>query len=381
MDRDLRKRLFDEIKGYIEANSTRLAEREVAHRASTYYDPAYLARERALFLRQPLVVGHQSSLAAPGDFIAHADSGVPILVVRQADGGLKAFLNVCRHRGARVCTASAGNQARFSCPYHGWTYRNDGELLAAPKPGFPNLDVAAHGLVELPVEERHGLIWAVMTPGAPIDVAAHLGAVDAELSAYPLAGFVLERQELFEEAINWKFVLDGFLEVYHFPTLHQKSIAPYFHGKYSPFDSLGRHSRLVGVRKSFDHVREAELYEAELLQHIAVNYQIFPNSIFVWQGDHFELWSVYPGRAPGQCTVRIQSLVPPEMAGERWKNRWDRNWKVLVDTVQTEDWAISRDVQAALPYVGGGHVLFGRNEPGLQHFHHALDEALNELGL
>ncbi len=380
MHPDLQKQLFTEINGYIDENSTRLAEREMSHLASTYYDPAYLAKEHALIRTQPLIVGHASRLRAPNDFLQHDDSGVPILVVRQEDGSLKAFLNVCHHRGARVCTADTGNTKHFTCPYHGWVYRSNGSLLAAPKPGFPNVHPADRGLFEIPVEERHGLVWVILTPGAKLDVKAHLGPLDDELSAYAMGGMELERDTVRREPLNWKFPLDGFLEVYHIPKLHPTSIAPWIHGKYSPFDVIGRHSRLLGVRKSFEKVRAQPFEETEFLKHVAVNYQIFPNTIAVWQGDHFELWTSYPGATPGTCVVRIQSIVSKEMMADSFKKRWDRNWDILLSTVAAEDWTISQDIQKSLPFVQDGRVLFGRNEPGLQHFHQVLDQALNEQG-
>jgi hypothetical protein len=73
--------------------------------------------------------------------------------------------------------------------------------------------------------------------------------------------------------------------------------------------------------------------------------------------------------------VRVQSLVTRAMAGEAYRERWERNWKVLIDTVVVEDWPMSEEVQRALPFAADGQVVFGRNEPGLQHFHRVLDEA------
>jgi Ring hydroxylating alpha subunit (catalytic domain) len=213
-------------------------------------------------------------------------------------------------------------------------------------------------------------------PGARIDVAAHLGA---ELATYGIENFVVEREVVRQEAINWKFVIDGFLEVYHFPTLHANSIAPYFHGKYSPFDAFGRNGRLVGVRASFAKIIDLPFDEMEFMPHIAVNYQIFPNTVLVWQGDHFEVWISSPGQAPNNSSVCIQSLTTAEMSGKTHTARWDRNWKVLIDTVVTEDWAISMAVQNSPPFVANDRIVFGRNEPGLQHFHQQLEDAVAAL--
>src|SRR5262249_6443450 len=158
------KRVFEEIRGYMAAGSTRLAASDMHHPAAAYYDPAHFAREQAVLRGEPLVVGHSAALAQPGDCLAPDDAGVPIVLIRQANGGLKAFLNVCRHRGARPCPLGASNRPMMVCPYHAWTYALDGRLTSAPAEAFPSVDLSGHGLVGLPAEERHGLIWVVPTP-------------------------------------------------------------------------------------------------------------------------------------------------------------------------------------------------------------------------
>lgn len=372
MDRETRLRVLETLNGYYETGGDTLADSDMHFPASSYNDPDWLARERAVLRRHPVIIGHASTLTEPGDFLTDDSIGPPILVVRQADGGLKAFLNICRHRGSHLCAEERGNQKLFVCPYHAWSYKADGSLLSAPKAAFPSVDKTNSSLVELPVEERHGFIWVVATPGAPIDVAAHLGAYDAEFFAYGLGDYIVERETRMTEEINWKYVLDGFLEVYHIPKLHSGSIAPYIYGKYCYFETDQLNSRLIVPRKSFDEERLKPAADIEVMPHIAANYQIFPNTILVWQGDHFESWTAFPTDRPGHCTIRIRSLTTREMAGEAYQRRWDRNWKVLINTVVSEDWAISKTVQSNIPYLTNDRMIFGRNEPGLQHFHAML---------
>jgi len=371
------KQLFNEINSYYRSNATKLAPQETRQRASIYFDPARHAQERALLRRLPQIVAHASSVPKPGDFIALDHVGAPILIARQRNGTLKAFLNICTHRGAKVCNEPCGNKAAFSCPYHAWTFRNDGQLLAAPREAFPKLDVAGTGLSELPVEERHGLIWVIATPGLTIDVKNFLGPLDAELASYGIGDYTPVRAETLTPALNWKFVLDGFLEVYHFPRLHANSIAPWFYGKYSTFDTLGVHGRLVGVRKSFDAIAGKPFENIEFLPNVAVNYQLFPNTICVWQGDHFEIWTSYPGQTPGSCIAQVLMLAPHTMATSEHRPRWDRNWNIIEQTVIGEDWAISENVQSTLPFIPNDEVIFGANEPGLQHFHQTIEAAVH----
>lgn len=381
MDRSLQEPLFKEITGYMSGSGerTRLAEHELRRSPRTYASREVHEAERRMILTKPLIVGHGSSLRDAGDFLTNTDCGVPILVVRQKHGNLRAFVNACRHRAARVCSAERGTAKVFSCPYHGWTYNQDGSLRRVPRDGFPNLDVDGLGLTELACEERHGLIWVVPTPGIGINVADHLGAIDDELGQYPLDDYVLERDAVLQEELNWKFVIDGFLEIYHIPFLHKHSIAGYFHGHSSPFDGFGRHGRLVGVKKSFDALLDTPFEEIDdLLRHVAVNYLIFPNAVIVWQQDHFEVWTSTPGATPRDCTVRIMSLVTPEMTSDEHRAQWDRNWQILLDTVKGEDWAISSQIQDTLPYLPDDSIILGRNEPGMQHFHTSVSAEVGQ---
>lgn len=380
MDRSLQEPLFKEIVGYMsrDGDRTRLADQELFHPSTAYTRTDVHDAERRMVLTSPVIVGHASALSRAGDFVSHRDCGVPVLAVRQKDGGVKAFVNSCRHRGPTVCSGERGSAEVFSCPYHGWTYGQDGSLLRVPRDGFPNIDTAGLGLIELPCEVRHGLIWVVPTPGRGIDVAKHLGPLDDELSQYPLDDYVLERDQLIGEDLNWKFILDGFLEIYHIPVLHKNSISRWFYGYNSPFDSIGRHSRLVGVKKSFQKIKDETFDDVEgILDHVAVNYQIFPNTILVWQQDHFEVWTAFPGATPRDCKVRIMSLAKPDMIGAEYEKRWDANWKILIDTVRGEDWAVCHEIQDALPFLEDEKLVFGRNEPGMQHFHSAVTAELD----
>ncbi len=374
-------RVVAEIRSFFDRDTTRLFDAEFMHPASTYADAAWAKREKSMLRDHPVILGHSSQLPEPGDYRTDDTAGVPVLLSRQADGSLKAFLNICRHRGARLCLEPAGRKKLFVCPYHAWSFKNDGSLMQTPRPeGFENLDKARFGLQELPCEERHGLIWVVLNPHGSIDVAAHLAELDTELAAYGIGDMVMERDEILTYDMNWKFVVDGFLEVYHFAKLHQNSIAPYFYGWHSPFDRFGLNGRMIGVRKSFDGIREKDtsgMGNFDILKTLAVNYVLFPNTVLVWQGDHFESWTAYPGSTPDTCTVRVQSITRREDAVAEQKAKWDKNWKILISTVVAEDWAVSKTIQECAPDMPEDTIVFGRNEPGLHHFHGMLKSEID----
>jgi nitrite reductase/ring-hydroxylating ferredoxin subunit len=374
MDIGLQRQLFDELTAHVRDKTTSLAEGEMPYPAGAYYDPAQLVREKRLFHRFPLIVGHSDEIREAGQYFAGTILGVPFLIVRQKDLTVRAFRNVCNHRGAPVCPEGKGRAGQFVCPYHAWTYSLDGSLRGAPRNAFPGLDRAEARLPELAVLERHGLLWLRLDGGA-IDFEAFAGGLDAELASFDLGNYAIERRESYDAEINWKSVLDGFLEVYHFSPLHSNSIGPWFYANTSSFEKLQLNGRMVGVRKSIDALVGTEFADDVILPHIAVNYQLFPNTVVVWQGDHFEIWSSFPGDEPGRCHVQFMMLVRPETK-DALKSRWDRNMSIIRETVMDEDWAMSEKVQKGLPFIRNNEVVFGANEPALQHFYANLAEQL-----
>ena len=373
MLRETQEVLAREINVFLAEHTTSLADSIMRNPVSEYTDPARLASEKALLFRKlPIVVGHSSALGEPKDFIAEDIGDVPVLVVRQSDGSLKAFLNVCRHRGSKVTFEACGNRGSFSCPYHAWTYRPDGSLANLTNADdFGDVDRGALGLVELPVEERHGLIWVVLQPGSSIDVAAHLGPVfDPEMAAYGIDTFVVERSFTTRARANWKVIVDGFLETYHLGYLHRTTIGPHIRSNLAPFRTLGPHGCMTAVRTSFDRIRGEAVETADIAPHLVNAYQLFPNSVIVWSGRHFEVWIVHPdGDDPNRSIVKVLVLGRASEVPDPVNDYWGRNWVVVTDTVLTEDMSVGEAIQQGFATGAQSHVTFGRNEPGVQHFH------------
>src|SRR6185369_9999400 len=157
--------LIKRMLTHAERNAKDLAGEMGSAPVESYYNPELYKREQtAIFRQQPIVVGFSSQLAKVGDFITHNDTGQPILVVRHADGKLRAFLNVCRHRGAQVELAPCGARKRaFVCTYHGWTYDTEGKLVAITEPEGFDCDKAKLGLRRLKLAEKYGMVWVVPT--------------------------------------------------------------------------------------------------------------------------------------------------------------------------------------------------------------------------
>lgn len=382
MDHGTRVRLATEIAGHLHAGTVPLADGVMENPVEVYTDPAHLARERELFRSHPRIVGFGDQLRHPGDFVTDDLSGDPVLVVRGEDGTLRAFYNVCRHRGAAVESAPCGNQRRFTCPYHAWTYDTAGALRAVPDAeGFPDLAPDRQGLARLPVAERHGLVWLLPEGWTEDDLAASLGGLDHELAAYGLGDYVLERSEVLRQPFNWKLVVDGFLEAYHLRFLHRTTIGPYIRSNFTPTEGFGDNLRMVAVRRSFDGEVDKDPEQVDLLPNVAIIYILFPNTVLVWQGDHFECWTVHPdGDDPAAVVMRASLLAPGPVASEDDQLHWDRNWKVLMDTVLNEDFVVARSMQRGFATRAQRHVVFGRNEPALQLYHRRLAAAMDHAG-
>lgn len=366
-----------ELDGYHASGSTALVDHSLRLPSSIYRAPERLAAEvRHLFDRSPIVAGCSSEVNEPHAYLARTVVGTSLLLVRQPDGGLRAFLNACRHRGVEVVAGpQAGCARRFACRYHGWTYGEDGTLVGFPgRPSFDDVDPAELNLQEVSCAERHGLIFVNRRPGPAIDLDAFLGPMDAELAGAGVANFVAERRVDLEVDANWKLLMDGYLETYHVRFLHAESLRDIVWPDRSAYSPFGVHGRHVVARRNYDPASHQS--DDDLMAQLSMALRLFPNTVVTWFSDHFEMWQLEPDLTrPNRTSVRLTMLVPPETVGNT--SKWDRNTKISVGVITGEDFSTAVSAQQMLD---GGTApdcfRYGRNEPGVQHFHQTLVAAL-----
>lgn len=372
---ELTKLLFAHIDG----GTTALTEDLTRIPVEAYAGPERLAREREVLFRDyPLLMGLSCQLPNPGDYLTDDHSGVPILIVRDADGGLGAFMNVCRHRGARVAEGCGTASGGFTCPYHAWNYNLGGKLVGIPhKKNFAGLDQAAHGLRELPAVEKDGLIWVRPSAGGPLDIDHHLGGLAPEIASYGFHDYHHYETRTIEQKFNWKIVIDTFLEPYHFGFLHKYTVGPIFIPNLCLFHPFGHNLRETLPRRSIESLRAEPESKWDLVKHTAIVYVLFPNTIFVMQADHAETWRVYPkgGRAD-ECVMLLDFFIPEPASTDKARRHWDRNMDLTIRTVVEEDFATSEGIQRGFLSGAQDHVTFGRNEPALAHFEKAVAAAI-----
>lgn len=370
----LTRRVLD----FVSRNTTELADAIYLNPISTYTCPQRAEREREeLFRRHPLFFGLSCELPNSGDYRADDLSGVPILVVRAQAGGLRAFLNVCRHRGAKVATGSGSGKRVFVCPYHAFTYDLEGRLTRLPGEGFPGLGCEERSLIPVPVAERHGLIWVQATPGGAIDVEELLGGLAPEFASYKLDSYSHYKTATLTKEMNWKLVIDTFLETWHVATLHRETVGPIFQPNVNAFDAFGRNGRLIIPRRSMLQLGSEPESGWDFLKHSAIVYTLFPNALLVWQGDHFETWRSFPvGDATNKCITEAALFTPTPAITDKAKRHWERNFDLLMRTVDAEDFPVCLDIQKGFGAGAQPHITFGRNEPALSHYHRSLRDAL-----
>ncbi|HVW44867.1 MAG TPA: aromatic ring-hydroxylating dioxygenase subunit alpha [Amycolatopsis sp.] len=350
-----------------------------------FTDPAVAKRERDLiFGRVPSIVAHGSEIPRPNDFRTVRMPRNNVIVVRQRDGGVKAFVNQCRHRGALLEEQSEGKCRLFSCGYHRWSYDTDGTLRTITRENtVGEFDHDKFGLIELPVQERHGFIWLVDRAGAEIDVESWLGPeVDRIMAGYHLDELVSFRWEGFDEPVNWKVMQDAFVDGYHIQYAHPNTAGKIVHTNVYAFEDFGRHARWLAPRKTIDRWIDEDPGEESLARHVTESHFLLPNSTLLrLPDDHFELLTFRPHpRDPGRCWMEMRVLVPPlestPFDKEKWTRRWEKNWQILLDVLHQEDFPLLRSSQVAMFSEDAGPMLYGRNETGNQVFYREVQKLL-----
>jgi phenylpropionate dioxygenase-like ring-hydroxylating dioxygenase large terminal subunit len=388
MNRQEQTGLLKRLLHHVDSKTTSLADAPWRNDVSVYADPEHLAREQQmLFRRHPILMGFASEWATPGAFRTDDYAGAPILIVRGRDGRLRAFLNVCRHRGAKVAQG-CGEARAFSCPYHAWTYDLAGKVIGIPDERcFPGVRNERPALAALPLCEKHGLVWVIPTPAADgasgssfdidFDIDSWLGGLAPELAGYGFESWAFYDKRVIPERMNWKILVDTFHEGYHVGVLHRESLGSILHGNVTDFEAFGRNHRLTFPRKKLERLKAEPEDSWDLMWNTTLIYSLFPNTILIVQGDHVELSRIFPSEARVDRAVMELSLyVPRAPVTPEERTHWDKNMQLALDVVTGEDFPTGRSIQGGLTSGAQTHTVFGRNEPAMIHYHRSMRSAL-----
>lgn len=362
---------------YVENNTTFQTDKVMRVPTSSYTDPDQWAAEIELvFKRVPLMLAFTAELPNPGDFKAMDAVGMPVLITRDKAGKVHAFLNVCSHRAAPVAEEGYGNCSRFTCKYHGWTFGQDGKLIGISEARtFGEVDKASRGLRELPCDERAGLIFVCLTPNAPMDLDKYFRGYLDEIGGLGLEDWCyLGSREIF--GANWKIAYDGYLEGYHFASLHPETINPRTPSNTMHYEGFGPSFRIGfpqrRIKEALESIPREDWGRQENNGYDFVRI-LFPNvSIFI-APEITQVAQLFPGPTPDKNRTVLNYLRKDPPRDEEDKAQLEAMMNFFRDVTYNEDYVIGLEIQKGLEAGAHDEVVFGRNERGNQYFHEWLD--------
>lgn len=345
-------------------------------RASTiparwYTDPAFLeAERRRVFGRTWQAVGRAESVAQPGSYLAGEIAGEPVLVARGKDGGLRAFSNVCRHRGA-VMAEGAGQASVIRCPYHAWTYSLDGSLLGTPEfDGVEDWDRSAACLPRFQVETWGPFVFVNQDSGGPA-LREVLGAIPDEIASFgcPFERMRLSYRRDYIVECNWKVYIDNYLEGYHIPVAHPGLLRELDYSQYR-VETFRYYSSHIGPIRARTSDAGPRRYAFADSSRNALYYWIFPNFMLNIYPDNLSSNIILP-LAPERTLTIFEWFG---FSGEVAQATID-----FSDEIQQEDIRLCESAQRGLR---SRHYKQGRfsvkRENGVHHFHGLLWEFLRD---
>ncbi len=346
--------------------------------AWTYDNAEFFALEvEAIFMRTWHIVGHVSELREPGDYLRFDLPGESVFVVRDADGALGAFYNVCRHRASRLVDGDAGHCGKaIRCRYHGWTYGLDGRLKSVPaEKSFPGLDKASIRLAAVEHEVWFGFVFIRFEPGGA-SVAEVMAPYAEELAAYRFEDLEpIGRYWGSTAPVDWKNAVDNNIEGYHIPLGHpglQRLFGPNYGFETQPHGIARAGGRL------FDKPTPnwSERHYVKLLpevDHLPAErrrawhyYSLFPNAAFDVYPDTIDFFQMIPA-GPGRCRLRGRAYGVPDTRREMRAARYLGGR--INRLVGQEDVALVAGVQAGLASRSYDVGLLSDKEQRIREFH------------
>lgn len=384
VERDIARRTL----AFLDAKTTAMAPDVLEEPVEGYRSLEQFDLERRLmFNRLPMFVGLTCDLPDSGSWKTFDSTGTPILLVRDDDGRFRAFLNMCQHRGVKVMPSGCGEgQHRFTCPFHAWVYDLEGKLVGVPgATGFDGMQRDDRGLIELPAEEKYGMLFVAANPEASFSVDGYLGE---ELASH-FESFHFERYkrllDLHEHRIrtNWKVVWGTHCETYHFGHLHRATIGHLIHSNTSIADFFGDHGLMATTLKTIDQLRNLPEDQWYPLRdgHINLNYRLFPNlslSLLASEFDErLEVYTPFPVGIDETVSLHYvyRSDIPTDE--EELKQLRENVRYGCTSVADNEDFAVVETAEPGLLSPSTPKTfVFGRNEPLMQHMALSLRRTL-----
>ena len=320
-----------------------------------YWHEGFLAAEKRAFLRAaPQVVCHESEIAEPGEWRTLDYLGESILVIRGDDGTVRAFTNVCRHRGSRLVDGTGGCAKVLTCPYHAWSYARDGRLVGVPhRQEYPGLDPAELGLKPVALERWLGFLFVTLEAGAP-SVAEMMAPYAEEVAPYRFEELrATGKVTLRPRDLNWKTIGDNYSDALHIPVGHP-GLTRLF-GRGYKVEANAHVDRMEGDLVEQPSANPSERAYQKLLpgaEHLPPShrrkwlyFKLWPNVAFDIYPDQFDFMQFIPVSAT-ETLIREIAYVHPDQRREMRAARY-LNWRINRQ-VNKEDTVLISRVQAGM---------------------------------
>src|SRR3954451_1189516 len=311
-----------------------------------YFDAEFFEAEKKAFLRaSPQVVCHESEISQPGEWRSLEYLGESVFVIRGDDGEVRAFSNVCRHRGSRLVDGMSGCAKVLTCPYHAWSYARDGRLVGVPhRQEYPGLRTEGFGLNRVALENWRGFLFVTLEPGSP-SVAEIMAPYEEEVAPYRFEDLrVIGRITVRPRHLNWKTIADNYSDHLHIPVGHP-GLTRLF-GRNYRIEAQPYVDRMEGDLIEKESVNPSERTYKRYVQppdHLPVShrrkwlyYKLFPNVAFDIYPDQVDFMQFIPVSATESVLREISYALPDdrrEMKAVRYLN-WRINRRVNAEDTQ-----------------------------------------------
>jgi len=353
-----------------------------------YCDAEFFEAEKKAFLRAtPQVVCHESEIAEPGEWRTLEYLGESVIVIRGDDGDVRAFSNVCRHRGSRLLDGMGGCAKVLTCPYHAWSYARDGRLVGVPhRNEYPGLKTDELGLMPVAPENWHGFLFVTLETGAP-SVGEMMAPYEHEVAPYRFRDLrVIGRVTIRPRALNWKTIADNYSDGLHIPVGHP-GLTRLF-GRNYKIEANAHVDRMEGDLVEKESANPSERAYQRLLPRVEhlpdshqrkwLYYKLFPNVAFDIYPDQVDFMQFLPVSATETVIREISYAIPD---GRREMNvARHLNWRIN-RRVNAEDTELITRVQLGMqsPTYKAGPL--GTSEVCLRSFAQKLRKLIPEARL
>jgi phenylpropionate dioxygenase-like ring-hydroxylating dioxygenase large terminal subunit len=333
------------------------------------------------------VVCHESEIAEPGEWRTLEYLGESVIVIRGDDGEIRAFANVCRHRGSRLVDGTGGCAKVLTCPYHAWSYGRDGRLVGVPhRNEYPGLRTEELGLVLVAVENWHGFLFVTLEPGAP-SVAEMMAPYESEVAPYRFADLrAIGRVTLRPRPLNWKTIADNYSDGLHIPVGHP-GLTRLF-GRNYRIEANTDVDRMEGDLIEKDSSNRSERAYQHLLPRVGhlpeshqrkwLYYKLFPNVAFDIYPDQVDFMQFLPVSSTETVIREISYALPDERREMRAARHL--NWRIN-RRVNAEDTELITRVQLGMQSPSYKPGPLGTSEVCLRSFAQKLRKLIPEARL